>query len=561
MDFDSIVFFAYPGVDLGPMLAVIKTSPKVTPESNRTALNKSASQVCQTDACGRLGNQADEDTRQNSGTFQASKEAWLKQSHDKAKLRAVEKLERCEIRGTTWVTYTDTIDIFKLHEFKEHLKLLEEILPRVAFIFCTCSYKHALKNKLLVAESESSLRKRFSDADRLTMEYAEANKNAFVVSYDIPREPSNVSCNLNEFLDLRISEGKGLGSAFKSCRGTKNEDFGKPLQPGFRKPLDIVVLAVVRNEIKLLPRFIAHYRGLGCNRFVIVDTQSSDGTTEYLTKRTDVTLYSASPRAYISSRCGRLWLNALSRIHAENCWVVVADADEFLVWPNCETEGLADLLARADRMGLNRIYTPLIDAYGDAPTCEMPADDGQAKLTEICSWVDPPSAYKAIWHGGKLYLHGGPRGRYAAPHSLGPVMSKQSVFRVSENGPLLVGSHFDNFGTPSPLVAPFLHFKFLPDFKERNDLYIAEGTHWDNSAECRNYNKQELAKKLMKIDSSIRLESSVSIGPHVRALSEIIRGAGLCGTAHHKKLYPSPPHGNLDELKLIQGNVSLNSRS
>ncbi|WKL25769.1 glycosyltransferase family 2 protein [Sinorhizobium meliloti] len=57
------------------------------------------------------------------------------------------------------------------------------------------------------------------------------------------------------------------------------------LTEGGQRPLgkgDIPVVFNTHNDRKLMPSFLAHYRGLGVTRFICVDDVSSDGTRDYL---------------------------------------------------------------------------------------------------------------------------------------------------------------------------------------------------------------------------------------------------------------------------------------
>jgi len=51
---------------------------------------------------------------------------------------------------------------------------------------------------------------------------------------------------------------------------------------------DLLVVCVVRNEMALVPHFLAHYRLLGVKCFVFVDNCSDDSTREYLFEQPDV---------------------------------------------------------------------------------------------------------------------------------------------------------------------------------------------------------------------------------------------------------------------------------
>src|SRR5258705_2465086 len=86
----------------------------------------------------------------------------------------------------------------------------------------------------------------------------------------------------------------------------------------------ILLFARCRNEALRLPAFLRHYRGLGVDRFFIVDNDSSDGSIEYLAGQPDVQLFCTS-RRYREARSGIDWLNALLRTFGVVAWCVTVD--------------------------------------------------------------------------------------------------------------------------------------------------------------------------------------------------------------------------------------------
>ena len=65
----------------------------------------------------------------------------------------------------------------------------------------------------------------------------------------------------------------------------------------------ILLLSTMRNERIRLPYFLAYYRRLGIDHFLIVDNGSDDGTREYLADQPDVSVWSATA-GYKQSRFG-----------------------------------------------------------------------------------------------------------------------------------------------------------------------------------------------------------------------------------------------------------------
>src|SRR6185436_9448838 len=116
---------------------------------------------------------------------------------------------------------------------------------------------------------------------------------------------------------------------------------GEPEHAAALLDAPIVVVSVVRNEREMLPHFLGHYRALGARAFVFVDNCSDDGSREYLHGQDDVVLYSADTE-YRHSHYGVAWQQAVLGNLCLGKWAVLADADELLVYPRCESRPLAE---------------------------------------------------------------------------------------------------------------------------------------------------------------------------------------------------------------------------
>jgi hypothetical protein len=147
---------------------------------------------------------------------------------------------------------------------------------------------------------------------------------------------------------------------------------------------EVAVVACMRNEMFMLPHFLAHYRKLGVTAFLIADNVSDDGTLEYLAQQPDVALFSVDT-AYSLSEYGVAWQQAMIATYRQNKWTVVADADELLVWEVNGTQTLPELLATPDVKNANalRLFMfpkgPLIKATFD--TGNPFAEGGPSKNT------------------------------------------------------------------------------------------------------------------------------------------------------------------------------------
>ena len=109
-------------------------------------------------------------------------------------------------------------------------------------------------------------------------------------------------------------------------------------------PPRIALCAIVRNEIRSLVEWLAHYKVQGFDDVLIYDNESSDGTTEALQALDEAgeLVHLPWPHA-VGARPQRLAYEH-ARKHSDADWIALFDADEFLVLHRDAT--IADFLAR-----------------------------------------------------------------------------------------------------------------------------------------------------------------------------------------------------------------------
>jgi hypothetical protein len=284
---------------------------------------------------------------------------------------------------------------------------------------------------------------------------------------------------------------------------------------------EILAFSKCRNERLRLPAFLSHYRGLGVNRFFIVDNDSSDGTTEYLTGQPDVHLFRTANR-FSEARGGIDWLNALLREFGVGSWCVSADIDELLVYPGSERTSLHTLTAYLDRHGYEALACLLLDLYPAGPLKECPykaGDDLPAaapyfdagpyeKLpVDLCPEVLIRGGmrqrvfypeFRTRGLGAKLYevMHGRAARRVpflrdvpwlrARRRRTPPVLTKVPLIRWDGTSRYL-SPHWVSRKIVAPDTGALLHFKFLADFHVRALQETARGEHYDGASEYQRY--------------------------------------------------------------------------
>ena len=252
---------------------------------------------------------------------------------------------------------------------------------------------------------------------------------------------------------------------------------------------EVAVVAVMRNEMFMLPHFLSHYRRLGVDSFLIADNGSDDGTREYLAEQSDVTLFSVDTD-YNRSHYGVAWQQAMLSSFRVGKWSLVADADELLVWQDHPRETLPELLARPDFAEAEAARVFMLDMYPEGPLETASFESGN------------PFAEAGFCDAVPFLANSPMRGPYSdAPawtsalrHRLIPdaratlfVAQKLALLRYHPFMRLSDGLHFVGDARVAARELIFGHFKYNAAFREKARAETARGQHWGNAEEYRKY--------------------------------------------------------------------------
>ncbi len=241
---------------------------------------------------------------------------------------------------------------------------------------------------------------------------------------------------------------------------------------------DIPLIAQIRNARRYLPSFLEHYRKIGVTRFIFVDDQSTDGSTEYLGNIDDIDLYQ-SPLNYMESKRGILFKEAAVQIYGANRWWVFVDIDEYLVYHGIEEHGLSALTRALEKRRLTRLLAPLLDMYpiGDPKHARFDGSDSTMPR-EVASAFDR-SGYFLRFRGKDWEIRGGARHRIFQSWL---ELTKYPLMYVSE------GDQFRSIHYPrpyqknyTPVLGNLLHFKLFDDYEDSIRKSVQEGRHFGNA--------------------------------------------------------------------------------
>lgn len=271
----------------------------------------------------------------------------------------------------------------------------------------------------------------------------------------------------------------------------------------------LTLTSVVHDELWFLPAFLAHYRGLGVDRFVILDDRSADGSRDYLAAQPDVMLLESArrfgepafpgwrERPFSRIRMIHAWRTLLLQKFSMRRWSLLLDADEFLTLP--EGMGLADLIARAEARGGRAVPGVLLDLYptgiGDL--------DRPGGFDPEAGWFFDGEPHLSLRDGARpLPRHPGARARLHSHFGLRESGLRRGLRRWRHGvayrrlndcaklvlfhwqpADFLTESHWAALPVAEGLLLPVRHYKFTLDTPRRIARALATRGYADGSSE------------------------------------------------------------------------------
>ena len=262
-------------------------------------------------------------------------------------------------------------------------------------------------------------------------------------------------------------------------------------------PSDILLFSTLRNERVRLPYLLRYYRDLGVDHFLFVDNDSDDGTREYLSRQPDVSVWGTS-HSYKRSRFGVDWLMWLQARYGHGHWTLSVDADEFFVYPFCDTRPLRALTDWLDASSIKAFSAMLLDMYPKGPMDAQPYAEGQNPF-EISAYFDSGN-YLISRNGlyGNLWIQGGPRARtfFADKPERAPALNKIPLVKWDRDYAYVRSTHmllprglnqvYDDWGGEKASGC-LLHAKFLDTFAAKAQEELQRRQHYADSHEYKSY--------------------------------------------------------------------------
>lgn len=284
------------------------------------------------------------------------------------------------------------------------------------------------------------------------------------------------------------------------------------------KPSDILVFAVLRNEMARLPWFLRHYRQLGVRHFLMVDNGSADGSADYLAEQKDVSLWSASG-LYRDAHFGRDWSNALLQRYGHSHWCLVLDADELLVYSGSSERDLTHLTRHLEARRQMAFGALMLEPYPEAPLGTLKLEPDSDPMQAL-NWFDS-GPYRAVRQAPmkNLWVQGGVRERvfFDDEPRRSPTLNKLPLVKWNRRWAFVNSTHsalpwrlnlaYDGPGDARP-SGVLLHTKFLSDVVGRAKEDRERAQHFHNPALFKDYYGKLASQPVLKTPDSVRYEGA-----------------------------------------------------
>lgn len=264
------------------------------------------------------------------------------------------------------------------------------------------------------------------------------------------------------------------------------------------KPSDIPLFCVERNEMLRLPFFLDYYRNLGVTQFIFIDNNSDDGSFEFLLQQEDCHVFWTND-SYNESGHGLTWLNMLINdfdILVMNQWYVIADADEFLVYPNCENAKLPEFIDYLNQEKAEAVPSFMLDMY---PKKLGDNDANNSYFLQQHNYFY--NNYQKFYQLESPYIKtvGGIRTVLFTEYN---DYVKTALFKKTNNPCTLISStHQTTPCKTSKISSVFLHYKFSGGLKQTSANEIKSKQHSGGAVRYRHY-YQGLTSELYSQDLS-----------------------------------------------------------
>ena len=303
-----------------------------------------------------------------------------------------------------------------------------------------------------------------------------------------------------------------LMSSFYSAKETKEyidhlyNDKVELIKLGnFKKELPTII-CVVKNEADKLKTFFLHYNTIGNFNYIFIDNGSTDTTREIIINNKG-TLYSCERK--FSTNRKLAWINKVYSTIPNDCWTLLLDADELLVYNGYENISLNKVLQSFDKLKIKSAGAVMIDMFSE-------------KKVSKKEYMEKYIYFENLFHEEKSYyfnsVYGGIREREFKCKKERIFLIKKHPIIKKESNTMLVHCHYNypfirNF--ESVIYFGLLHYKLFDNELTKYRKIAQEGSYGNESIEYKTYlsilNKKTYEEIFKLSSKSIQYDGTKSL--------------------------------------------------
>lgn len=267
----------------------------------------------------------------------------------------------------------------------------------------------------------------------------------------------------------------------------------------------VTLFSIMRNEEHILPYFFEYYKEIGVNNFVIYNDSSTDRTEEILASHKNCTILASEHKFgdtlgithnHIPFRFGPFLKTQIPMKISPTGWVLVVDADEFLILPP-QYQSITSLLGYLDDIAQPYLSASLVDFYPEIlstrnsnPSSNPFHTSTYFDIGPYFEWdenkIEPRQLSKGIrarllrmlakdYPNLVIDVYGNNQGYLARTWKIPLLKNGQGVH--------LLDDHVINIHPNSNLKGALAHFKFTENLDQKITYALATNSYFGNSME------------------------------------------------------------------------------
>ncbi len=247
---------------------------------------------------------------------------------------------------------------------------------------------------------------------------------------------------------------------------------------------DIPLLCMIHNEMLRLPFFLEYYRNLGVTQFIFIDNNSNDGCLEFLLQQPDCHVFWTND-SHHQTGSGMAWIHHVIKVYIpKNQWCIHPDADEFLVYPNCETIKLPKLIEYLNSKNFAYLSSFMLDMFPKDIRTQIDIKSGDNLLQKSPYFYNNYKFYHQIQ---PPYIC--PKGGIFQLFNINFWWTKTALFKATDNFRFLSSTHATTPVNIANISSAYLHFKMIGDFEKKAINEQKRKQHWAGGIHYKGYAK------------------------------------------------------------------------